>query len=201
MSKMRRNELITEMAKSFEVVTGSTPLTQFVYSSVERQPYDGEWSHFAYSYDRAFKCLWDKCYEETRLHREGNLIFPLLFICRQSVELWLKTALAASTVDVPPLGHSLQRLWNVLIQQLEIEDLPTNDPFTTSVATLLNTLDAHDDRGDRFRYPASRDAIPYPSSNANLDDLFRAHYLITTYCEAVYSMAQEYENYQSDAVK
>jgi len=38
-------------------------------------------------------------------------------------------------------------------------------------------LDAHDDRGDRFRYPASKESIPYPSSSANLDDLFRAHYL------------------------
>ena len=201
MSEMRRNQLIAGMATSFAVQTRSTPLTQFVYSSVERRAYDGEWSHFAYSYDRAFECLWDKCYEETKLHRESNLTFPLLFICRQSVELWLKTALAASTVEVPPLGHNLRRLWDALIRQLEIEALPTNDPFTTSVTTLLNTLDAHDDRGDRFRYPESKDAIPYPLSSANLDDLFRAHYLITTYCEAVYSMAQERENCLSDAVK
>ena len=200
MSKMRRDQLIAEVAESIMEETGAPLPTKFVYSSGEQLPYTDEWCHFAYCYDSAFEELWDKCYEETRLYRKSNLLYPLLFIFRQSIELWLKAAFSACEEAAPPATHNLRHLWHALVKQLEEEGLPTNDPFTVSVGALLDTLDVYDDRGDRFRYPTSRDANFYPSSSVDLDALFQAHYTMTTYCEAVCSMAQDRKSYLLDVV-
>ena len=158
--------------------------------------------YFAYCYERAFESLWDACFDETLRRRHSNLLYPLLFVFRQSIELWLKTALARLPPDGPlPTGHDLRRLWKEMLAALEEAGLPTDDDFTASVDDLLETLDVHDARGDRFRYPTSLDASAYPESEADLEELFRAHYKITTYCDAVHTMAEEYERFLSDAAR
>ena len=201
MSEERRDELVQEVTAAIVEETGAEP-TRFVYSSGAPSVLHADLVYFAYCYDRAFESLWDGCFDETLRRRHSDLLYPLLFVCRQSIELWLKTASAGFSPDgPPPTGHDLRRLWKELLAALEEAGLPTDDDFTASVDDLLDTLNVHDARGDCFRYPASLDASAYPESGADLEELFRAHYKITTYCDAVHTMVEEYERVLADAAR
>ncbi|MYH16203.1 MAG: hypothetical protein F4149_13640 [Gammaproteobacteria bacterium] len=66
----------------------------------------------------------------------------------------------------------------------------SNDPnpynsYVESVNDLIQILDAHDEKGDRFRYPTARGGDPYPTTGVDLDGLYRAHELITGFCDGV----------------
>lgn len=195
MSEERRRQLIEEVTASIVEETGGPEPTRFVYSSGPPSLLHADFIYFAYCYDRAFESLWDACRDETLRRGHSNLLYPLLFVCRQSIELWLKAALSAFSPDGPlPTGHDLRRLWQDLVAALNEGGQPADDDFTASVDRLLNTLDLHDARGDRFRYPTSLDASAYPESDADLEGLYSAHYKITTYCDAVHTMVEEYAN-------
>ena len=201
MSEERRNQLIGETTAAIVEETGAEP-TRFVYSSGPPSFFHADLLYFAYCYDRAFESLWDACFDETRRRWHSDLLYPLLFVCRQSIELWLKTTVAAFSPDGPkPKGHDLRRLWRELLEALAEAGQPTDDRFTESVGGLLHALNVHDERGDRFRYPTSLDASAYPESRADLEKLFSAHYKITTYCDAVHTMVEEYARALSEAAR
>ena len=125
--------------------------------------------YFTYAYDCAFKALWNTALAETKRHGRSPQLSPFLFLCRQSIELWLKAALDAfEPSEPPPEGHDLEHLWQMLLAALDNASQPTDDSFTASVGLALETIGVHDARGDRFRYPTARNASPYPETAADL---------------------------------
>ena len=151
------------------------------------------WHFFAFSYQRAFDVLWDAAYAC------GPPLpidyYPLLFVCRQSIELWLKAAISAVEQAKPPGHHKLGDLWLALGEVwTKHTDRPAwSDPtdrspdsaYAESVKGLIQILDAHDEKGDRFRYPTAKGGDAYPSTDVDLDELYRAHQLITGFCDGV----------------
>ena len=155
----------------------------FVESASLVGDWDRSWDFFAYSYCRAFEVLWDAAYARGS---PGILDYPVLFIARHSIELWLKAAIQSVTQSDPSEGHGLHDLWTKLMEALENHmGSPLDDFYSGSVREMISTLDSHDGKGDRFRYPTARDRTTYLSSRVDLEELYRAHELITGFCDAV----------------
>ena len=117
MSQERRSELTEEALTrldQLELDLPTTGRTDFVKSAGRDSQWDRSWHFFAYSYCRAFDSLWDAAYAR----RSGTLDYPLLFICRQSIELWLKVAISTVVQSEPPTGHQLSVLWSSLVTVL-----------------------------------------------------------------------------------
>ena len=190
MSEKRRAELVEQALADldrFEVGLQPRVRRDYVKSGGSHTRWDGSWHYFAYGYKRAFDVLWDAAY--ARWSRA--LDYPLLFICRQSIELWLKAAISTVLQSHPPAGHELSALWSRLIEALaEHTDHSTDGAYPESVEVLIQVLDAHDKKGDRFRYPIGRNRESYLSTVADLEELYRAYSLITGFCDAVHTQLE-----------
>lgn len=187
MSQERRSELTEDVLTRLDQLVLGLPMigrTDFVKPAGDSQ-WDRSWHFFAYSYCHAFDSLWDAAYA-----RRAGTDYPLLFICRQSIELWLKVAISTVVQSKPPKGHQLSELWSILVAELEHTGHSTDEAYLESVEKLIRVLDVHDRKGDRFRYPIARDQKPFSSSVADLDDLYRAHALITGFCDAVHTQLE-----------
>ena len=186
MSETRRMQLSEEAFASwehFDLEISPRVRRTFVESASRVGDWDRSWDFFAYSYCRAFEVLWDAAYAR---RSTGILDYPVLFIARHSIELWLKAAIQSVTQSDPPEGHGLHDLWTKLMEVLENHmGSPLDDFYSGSVREMISALDSHDGKGDRFRYPTARDCTTYPSSRVDLEELYRAHELITGFCDAV----------------
>ena len=137
---------------------------------------------------RAFDTLWDAEYSRC----SEVLKYPLLFVCRHSVELWLKAALSSISQAEPDPKHGLACLWSRLMDAWadDTGNRPdsvdgTDGVFASEAQRLIRTLDDHDSKSDRFRYPVKKSFESYPSTVVDLDELNRAHSWITAFCDAV----------------
>jgi hypothetical protein len=183
MTLERRERLIDE-----EINQQSFPIAAFIRSRNDNLGGDQSWSYYAYSFGEAFDVMWDAA-----ARRPSTLLMPpLLAICRQSVELSIKAGLETLSGQPPPAGHKLAQLWSALVQALDAAGLPTDDEFSQSVGKIVELLDQHDPRGDRFRYPAPIAGQAFCSTDVDLDELFRAHWRLTLYCGAIGDMIKEY---------
>ncbi|MDE0372301.1 MAG: hypothetical protein OXI73_07140 [Rhodospirillales bacterium] len=186
MSETRRMQLSEEAIASwehFDLGISSSVRRNFVVSASRVGDWDRSWDFFAYSYSRAFEVLWDAAYARGS---SGIFDYPVLFIARHSIELWLKVAIQSVTLSDPPEGHGLHYLWTKLMEALENHmGSPLDDFYSGSVREMISALDSHDGKGDRFRYPAARNCKTYMSSMVDLEELYRAHELITGFCDAV----------------
>lgn len=124
---------------------------------------DCSWHFFAYSYSRAFDTLWDAA----RARPSAALDYPLLFVCRHSIELWLKSALSSVPHGKPTVGHGLRSLWSKLMEALTSHTGSCPDhmdgidgDFANRAHQLIAMIDTHDNTGDRFRYRKSGMASP-----------------------------------------
>ena len=185
MSEERRAELVEQTLGDLDrLAVGLQPRHQrdYVKSGGSHTRWDGSWHFFAYNYGKAFDLLWDAAYAR----RSRALDYPLLFVCRQSIELWLKVAIRTVTQSHPPAGHELSVLWSELIKALaEHTDHSTDGAYPKFVEVLIQILDAHDKKGDRFRYPTGINRETYLSTEADLEELYIAHSWIRGFCDAV----------------
>lgn len=190
MSEERRAELVDQaLADVDRLIVGRQPdrSSDYVKSGGTHTRWDGSWHFFAYSYEKAFEVLWDAAY--ARWSRA--LDYPLLFMCRQSIELWLKAAIATVSESHPPTGHGLRELWSSLSEALgEYTSHSTDGAYPEYVEVLIEVLDEHDTKGDRFRYPIARNRASYLSTVADLEELYRAYSLITGFCDAVHTQME-----------
>ena len=183
MSKQRRMEL--ELQATADVVWPENyqPCSRdYLKSGSSCSQWDHSWRFFAYSYQRAFEVLWDAAYAR----QSGVFDNPLLFVCRQSIELWLKAAIEVISGSTPPIGHELGKLWQELIEaSAEFVDLSLDGMYPKYVEVLIQVLDVHDKKGTRFRYPIGRNRVSYPSTVADLEELYQAYLHIALFCDAV----------------
>lgn len=183
MSQQRRMELELQATADVAWPEKFQPhLRGYLKSGRSRSQWDHSWRFFAYSYQRAFDVLWDAAYARP----SRVLDYPLLFVCRQGIELWLKTAIEVVSGSTPPSGHELGKLWQELIEALpKFVDLSVDGMYSKYVEVLVQVLDVHDKKGTRFRYPIGKNHVSYPSTVTDLEELYQAHSLITGFCDAV----------------
>ena len=202
MSEQRRraiiNEVVAEVGRP-ELGFDIGMRRNFVASAEGRvQSHWSSWHFFAFSYQRAFDVLWDAAYGYAPALKLDY--YPLLFVCRQSIELWLKAAISAVKQANPPAHHKLSELWSELVAAWgEHTDHPAwsdptdrtpNSVYAESVVSVIQILDAHDEKGDRFRYPTAKGGDAYPGTDVDLDGLYRAYQLITGFCDAVLTQVE-----------
>ena len=191
MSQTRRDELWEDaFAELEQLASGLRPKVPSapVKSAGDDVSLDRSWHFFAYSYSRAFDSLWDAAYSRP----SEVLNYPLLFICWHSIELWLKTALSSVLQADPVANHDLPDLWSRLMDAWADHTRSHPDcmdgldgAFAGSVQHLIRALGDHDSKGDRFRYPVTKRFESYASTVADLEELYRAHSRITSFCDAV----------------
>ncbi len=119
----------------------------------------------------------------------------MLFVSRHSMELWLKVAIsAASRGAKQPTGHKLMDLWEELMGVLyEVPPPSVQDAFAKVVCPVVDSIHQHDAAGDRFRYTTNSTSAPYRSTEADWDEVFRAHWLVVGYCDAIVTEMNERE--------
>lgn len=101
----------------------------------------------------------------------GNLVYPILFLYRQHIELAMKAAMSwiyayerqgvelgvGSTdpkqVEPTKFGHNLSEAWAYLRPKLENLDLPLDSRLTDRAEGVINWLVRRDPRSMTFRYP------------------------------------------------
>ena len=183
MSKQRRMELELQATADVAWPENYSPCSRnYLVSGGGGSQWDHSWRFFAYSYERAFEALWDAAYAR----QSGVFDYPLLFVCRQSIELWLKAAIEVILGSTPPRGHELGKLWQELIKaSTKFVDLSMDGMYPKYVKVLIQVLDVHDKKGDRFRYPTGKKHASYPNTVTDLEELYQAHSLITGFCDAV----------------
>ena len=140
----------------------------------------GSWDLLAYSFQRGFEVMWDHARSES----SGLLLRPLLLLWRQSVELAIKSAVSelAGGVD-RKLGHDLQELFAQLLKERAALGHQDDDDLARDVSSMVALVQSFDPFADRFRYPSTRAGTPFEGIDADLDELFQAHWIIVTWCE------------------
>lgn len=173
MSHERRERLV-------EAIVESQPeLGDFV----RRQPHDmtaGSWDMLSYSFERGFEVMWDNA----RLDHSGLLLRPLLVLWRQSVELSLKAAVIVVAGGLASKsGHDLTKLFAQLIEARAGLGYDDDNDYARQVKGMIAQVQGFDPLADRFRYPTRRDGRPFEGVSVDYDELFQAHWAITTWCE------------------
>lgn len=140
----------------------------------------GSWDLVSYSFQRGFETMWDLA----RADLSGLLHLPLLSLWRQSLELAIKSTILelAGTISGTP-GHNLQRLFQQLLDIRAAEGYCDDDDLARNVQDMIDQVQEFDPFADRFRYPTDRGGKPYGGVAIDLDELFQAHWIITTWCE------------------
>ena len=175
MSLKRRDELaeqIVESQPALGAFVRDVPQLQNIIS--------WSWDGLSYSFQRGFETLWDHAYAD----HSGLLLHPLLMLWRQSVELALKAAIteiAGELVGNP--GHNLEALFEQLLRSRTMLGFSDDDDLTRDVRDLVALVQSVDPFADRFRYPTARSGKPFDGVDADLEELFQAHWIIVTYCE------------------
>jgi hypothetical protein len=148
----------------------------------------GSWDLLSYSFQLGFDAFWDLA----KADQSGLLLRPLLMLWRQSVELAIKAAIAEVGGDVDRgLGHNLQDLFAELLTQRAARGFVDDDDLARDVSAMVADVQAFDPFADRFRYPKGRGGQAFEGIVADLDELFQAHWIITTWCEGAALEAEE----------
>ncbi|OEO31372.1 hypothetical protein VW23_016500 [Devosia insulae DS-56] len=148
---------------------------------LREQPSDlmaGSWDMVSYSFERGFEAMWDLA----RKDHSGMLDRPLVTLWRQSVELSLKVALLEATGEAKG-SHDLSLLFEDLRKARSGLGFNDDDDLAESVNAMLDHVQTFDPFADRFRYPVPKWGQPFPGFVTDLDGLFQAHWIITTWCE------------------
>jgi hypothetical protein len=138
------------------------------------------WDLVSYSFQRGFEALWDLA----RADHSGLLERPLLALWRQSIELAIKSAIIeiGGQIDGKP-GHDLRALFDQLLEIRGAAGCRDEDDLALSVISMIALVQSFDPFSDRFRYPEAKGGKPYVGIAVDLDELFQAHWIITTWCE------------------
>ncbi|MBO1361951.1 hypothetical protein J2D73_19395 [Acetobacter sacchari] len=144
-------------------------------------PISDSWEFLAYSFERGFEEMWDRAQADRSM---SVLKRPLLMLWRQSVELHIKSAIAYTAGELRgSLGHDLNKLFSRLLRERATLGYCDNDDLTRRVQTMIAEMQSFDPLAERFRYPRMKDGRPFDDIEVDLDQLFQAHWIITTWCQ------------------
>ncbi len=135
------------------------------------------WHLYATGYRYGARALLDQLLETT-FHRD-TLVYPIIFLYRQAIELWLKCILkrGAELFDdagVEDLGHrEIDKLWVACRKLLERMQDSLPDEIETIQANIIEFSDL-DKRSFAFRYPTTKQG--QPSLREDLRDVNLRHF-------------------------
>jgi hypothetical protein len=173
MSYQRRDALVDDIVQM-------QPILRAFVRDLSTDLTAGSWDLVSYSFQRGFEALWDLA----RADHSGLLERPLLSLWRQSVELAIKSTILELKGEIRGNpGHNLQKLFQQLFDIRAEEGCCDDDDLARNVQAMIAQVQSFDPFADRFRYPADRGGKPYVGVAVNLDELFQAHWIITTWCE------------------
>ena len=112
----------------------------------------------------------------------------MVYLARHSMELYLKWAINEYQNYVGDFSektdhHGLIKLWNSLIKLMEKAGAPTDTDWSKHCLRLLNHINETDPDGEHFRYPHKKEGETFELAKVDLEELVKAHYLVSTYAE------------------
>jgi len=150
---------------------------------VRKAPADmtaGSWDFLSYSFQRGFEAMWD----QSAVDRSGLLLRPLLLLWRQSVELAIKATIMEMVGEIRiKASHDIQKLFEHLVAIISASSPYAEDDYTDKVRQMIILVQSFDPFADRFRYPTNGGGVAFDGVEADLDELYMAHWIITTWCE------------------
>lgn len=150
------------------------------------------WGNYAHAYDRAFEIM---ASHYLSVHpRSDNLIIPLFYLARHSMELALKEALKECERYSPePLkigGHSLLKLFDKLEAYLVDNRFVETDTWSAHCRAVLAHIEATDPNGETFRYPESVKGEVFDAAEVAIEGLIQAHYHVTLLADCTVAMLE-----------
>jgi hypothetical protein len=116
------------------------------------------WGLYADGYRRAAELLIEHC--ET-FYEKNTLVYPIVFLYRQYIELRLKDIVRESKQVVekpsPPLQHhKLDALWPVCRSIIQERDLPVSTEDLSRIESCIKQFREFDPTSEAFRYPETK---------------------------------------------
>lgn len=175
-----------------QIVNEQPELSAFVRNlPSEHDMMSGSWDQLAYSFQRGFEMFWDVA----SAYHNDLFLHPLLALWRQSVELSLKAAITSIAGDIGGKpSHNLETLFGQLLTAREELGYLDDDELTDRVKGMVALVQSFDPEADRFRYPTSRTGQAFEGIAVDFDELYKAHWIIVTYCEGAAIEVEETRN-------
>ncbi len=133
-----------------------------------------------------------------------SVIYPLVFLYRQGLELKLKLILPlarrlAGVDGTTALSHSLRPLWTELRRHLQQVDPRDNDQELIALEDLIWQLDAVDPGSMAFRYPTNKhgEVMLQDLRHVNVRHLSEIMNSVFTMLDGIHSWLGEIEQYQN----
>lgn len=165
-------------------------MRRFLEADSDQSMGESTWGYFAYGFSAGFEQLAEQAWKQWP--RREYLRLPVLYLCRHSIELAMKAAIADCARHTASIcvteGHNLHSLWNELLKQISYGGFPTDDDWTRHCGRLISHIHDFDPNGERFRYPADKAGSPFGLTQVEFGELLKAHWHTKSYCEAVISM-------------
>jgi hypothetical protein len=150
-------------------------------------------SYMAYAYGKAFTEYAERALDDWP--KKDYIIQPMIYIARHSMELYLWAIREYQThlgdFSEKTDHHRLVKLWNSLIKLMKKAGAPTDDEHSKHCLRLLNHINETDPDGEQFRYPHSKEGETFELAKVDLEELVKAHYLVSTYAEGAVMMIPE----------
>lgn len=143
-------------------------------------------SYMAYAYGKGFTEYVERALDDWP--KKDYIIQPMVYLARHSMELHLKWAIDEyerylADYNEETYHHGLIKLWNSLTKLMEKAGAPTDTKFSVQCLRLLNHIHETDPDGEQFRYPHNKDGEKFELAKVDLEELVKAHYLVSTYAE------------------
>jgi hypothetical protein len=143
-------------------------------------------SYMAYAYGKGFTEYAERALDDWP--KKDYIIQPMVYLARHSMELYLKWAIKEyqnylGDNSEKTHHHGLIKLWNSLIKLMEKAGAPTDTEHSAHCLRLLNHINETDPDGEQFRYPHDKEGETFELAKVDLEELVKAHYLVSTYAE------------------
>ena len=153
-------------------------------------------SYMAYAYGRGFTEYAERALDDWP--KKDYIIQPMVYLARHSMELYLKWAINEYKNYLTDFSektnhHGLIKLWSSLIKLMEKAGAPTDTDHSEHCLQLLQQVDEADPDGEQFRYPHNKGGETFELAKVDLEELVKAHYVVSTYAEGAVMTIPELE--------
>jgi len=128
------------------------------------------WSLYATGYRKAAELLVEHCHalsygRSNPFYEKNTLVYPIVFLYRQYVELTLKMIIQEGNKVVTnpqplPKTHSLATLWPVCRHVIQERRLPISTKDLSSIEDYIKQFSMFDPTSEAFRYPITTQEAP-----------------------------------------
>ena len=161
------------------------------------------WSLYSMGYKDAADILVSQVEQEK--HHQDTLIYPIIFLYRQYLELAIKDLIrdARKLLDINepfPQTHSIDRLWDICIDLLNQVSPGDSEDAIRQIKRLTDEFCIVDPTATAFRYPEDKKGKPSLQgiSSVNLRNVKEVIGKIAVILDGAGAMIKEYQSIKSD---